>query len=388
MTDFEVHNAEVREVWETYGTGDPIRVPMVLGINPRFTMFDHEANPRQTEFRQYFEDPEAMLIRQLEHASWVRHHIRQDAEMGPPADGWDVRVDFQNAYEAAWLGCDVRFFDGEVPDTQPMLQDDSRKWELIEKGPPDPFADGLMARNWEFADLFLRKQEEGFEWEGKPIASVTPAGPGTDGPLTVACNLRGAAEFFCDLAGDPKYAHALLNYITESSIARIIGYRGRLGQPLKTTGFGLADDAIQSISVPMYREMVLPFHRRLVEELSEGGPNSMHLCGDSARHFLTVRDELNVASFDTGFPIDFGEIREMLGPDVEIKGGPTVMLLQDASPLEVKEDVARILESGVTDGGRFVLREANNLPPGIPPDNLHAMYDAVRDLGEYGADRP
>jgi len=242
--DFEAHNAEVRRVWDAYGSGRPIRVPMILGINCRFTMFNHEANPRRIQFDDYVRDPEVMLTRQLEHQNWVRRHVRQDAEMGPPDKGWSVSVDFQNAHGAGWFGCELQTLKGEVVDTLPLLRDDARKWEIIEAGVPDPFSHGLMARNWEFFDFFSQKQAEGFEWEGLPLASVTPTGLGSDGPLTVACNLRGAAEFLCDLAADPDYARALLSLVTEATVCRITAYRQKLGRPARTDGFSLADDAI------------------------------------------------------------------------------------------------------------------------------------------------
>ena len=42
-----------------------------------------------------------------------------------------------------------------------------------------------------------------------------------------------------------------------------------------------------------------------------------------------------------------------------------------------------ILTGGVLEGKRFVLREANNLPPRAPERNLAAMYGAALDFGKY-----
>ncbi|MDA0748442.1 MAG: hypothetical protein O2954_18140 [bacterium] len=383
VVDYEEHNEEVRAVWEAYHRGKPVRVPMVLGVNPRYTMFHHEANPQEVTFEQYFNDPEIMLTRQLEHKSWVCRNVPQDVEMGPPEKGWSVSVDFQNAYEAGWFGCEMKYFDGEVPDSQPLLQDEAQKRMLFEDGVPDPFSHGWMWRNWAYYDFFKQKQAEGFTWEGKPIASVTPTGLGTDGPVTVACNLRGASEFYTDLAADPQYAIELLDFITEATICRITAYRKRLGLPLKTRGYAFADDAVQSISTTMYQDVVMPFHRRLIDAFSEGGPNAIHLCGDATRYFRFLRDELDVQSFDTGFPMDFGWVRDQVGCDVEIRGGPSVMFLGQASPESVREEVKRILDTGILEGGRFTLREGNNLPPGVSLENLRAMYDTVREYGRY-----
>jgi uroporphyrinogen-III decarboxylase len=109
----------------------------------------------------------------------------------------------------------------------------------------------------------------------------------------------------------------------------------------------------------------------------------MHLCGDATRHFKTIRDELNVWNFDTGYPVDFGWLRKELGPEMEIYGGPSVPFLRLATQDAVRDEVKRILESGIMESGRFVLREGNNLAPGIPMENLRAMWDAVHEFGSY-----
>ncbi len=160
--DFDAHNEEVRRVWEAYRSGRPIRPPMILGINVRYTMWRSDANHTGIGFERYFTDPDAMLLRQLEHKAWVRRHVPQDSEMGLPTAGWDVQVDFQNSYEAGWFGCPVRFFDGEVPDTEPQPTGEADKRNLIERGLPDPFEGGLMERNWAFYEHFLRRRVDDF----------------------------------------------------------------------------------------------------------------------------------------------------------------------------------------------------------------------------------
>ncbi len=383
--DFEAHNAEVQQVWEAYRAGKPIRVPIIWGINVRFTMWIPEANPRGIAFEQYFHDPQVMLERQVEHIHWVRHHVPHDGEMGMPTDGWHVWVDFQNVYESAWLGCEIRYYPDQVPDVEPLLVDDRKHW-LFDRGIPDPFTGGLMARNWEFYEYMKRKQEEGWTMFGKPIASVSPTGLGTDGPMTVCCNLRGASQFAADLIEDPEYARHLLDLVTTAIITRIRAYRKALGQPEKTpNSWGFADDSIELLSVPLYEQMILPFHQRLKQELMEdpSQPIGIHLCGDVQRLLVFLRDRLNVRSVDTGFPIDLGKARHDLGPDVELLGGPAVPLLHHGTPQQVREETIRILQSGVMEGGKFILREGNNLAPGTPLENLWAMYETGKQYGRY-----
>lgn len=363
------------EVWAAYRAGTPIRTPMVIGCNERITMDDVEANPDRITFEDMFVDPAKMLQRQLEHQLYVRTRIPQDAEMGVPAEGWGAGVVRFNVFEAAWFGCEVVFEDGFVPDTLPLSEASVRK--LLATGPPDPYEQPFMAKVWADYEWLLDRQAAGFEYLGRPLASVSPCAGYTDGPLTVACNVRGATEFLGDLLADPPFADALLDLITDAAILRIRAIRERIGAPLRSTGVGFADDSCQLISTSMYVERILPRHKRLVDALGDGSPNGVHMCGDATRHFPTIARELNVGSFDTGYPVDFGGLRQALGPDVEIVGGTSVPFLQTHGPDEVFAETRRILESGVTDGGKFILREGNNLPPGIPLDNLWAMYRAA-----------
>jgi Uroporphyrinogen decarboxylase (URO-D) len=399
--DFERHNAENERLWDDFDLGRPSRVPVILGTNTRYYLLSPAANPDGLTFSRYHGDPDTMLQAQARFADWDRHNILRDAELGLPADGWDVRVDFQNYYEAAWLGCPIEYVDGQVPDTTPAFADDARKREVFDLR-PGPWS-GIMALNLEYYQHMLRRQAEGFEYRGRPIRAVSLNALGTDGPFTVACNIRGATEICLDLYVDPGYARELLGFITEATIARIRAYREFLGEPVVRPSFGWADDSIQNLSTDLYAEFVLPCHRKLVAAFADPSAepfepastirprkappirhNSIHLCGDATRHFPLIQRELNVQSFDTGYPIDFGAVRKALGPGAQISGGPRVELLLAGSPESIRDEVRRILQdTGVTDGRRFVLREANNLAPHTPLESLRAMYEAAREYGRY-----
>jgi uroporphyrinogen-III decarboxylase len=148
--------------------------------------------------------------------------------------------------------------------------------------------------------------------------------------------------------------------------------------------WAFADDSIELISTTMYRELVFPFHKRLVAELAgPGAPISIHLCGDVQRHLVFLRDNLNIRSFDTGFPIDLGHARRDLGTEIELMGGPSAPLLCYSTVQDVRTETVKILQSGVMEGGKFVLREGNNLAPGTPLENLWAMYETAQEFGVY-----
>lgn len=372
----------MRHVWDAYHAGKPTRVPVILGVNPRILLLNPELNTEGISFRQYTEDADTMARMQLQSQYYIRHHLLQDAEMGPPKDGWHIGVDLQNYYEAAWFGAPVEYRDGQVPDTSPILTDD-RKRMLFDQGVPDPFTGGMMAHAWRLYEQ-MKANMASYSHAGLPVLGVgLPAGFGTDGAMTVACSLRGATEFCLDFYEDPDYARELLRYITEATIQRIRALRKQFGQDAKPACWGFADDSIELLSVDMYKEFVLPFHKQLLGELAGEGPHSIHLCGNVDRLMPTLKRELNINVWDAGFPVDYGAVREALGPDFQIHTGPKVSTLVHGSPEQVKAASKLILESGIAVGGRFLLREANNLSPCTPVENVAAMYESARKYGMY-----
>ncbi|MFA5043947.1 MAG: uroporphyrinogen decarboxylase family protein [Kiritimatiellia bacterium] len=387
--DFAKHNDERLKIWEAYNQRKPIRVPIVACASISSLLQNPEINTTGYTFEDYFKNPQAHIECQLVFLKWCRYNLVCDSEMGPPKNGWQVTVDFQNSWEAGWLGCPLHYFGNGVPDTSEILQDDKSK--LYQLKAPDALRGGLLGRAMEFFDYMQAKCPQ-MEFEGLPVKPpVTIPGEKTDGPFDVAYKLRGAAEVCLDMYEDPKYYHDLMAFITENVIRRmkaIRQWRWARNPDAPDKGkfkgsWGFADDAIAMISTRDYEQFVFPYHKRLVEEFSDGSPVYMHLCGDATRHFKFLRDRLNVQTFDTGFPVDFAWLRQELGPNVQINGGPTIMLLKDGKPEQIRKEVKRICESGIMQGGRFVLREANNMAPCTPIENIAAMYAAGKEFGRY-----
>ncbi|MBM3476837.1 MAG: hypothetical protein FJX75_26490 [Armatimonadetes bacterium] len=388
--DFARHNEEVQRIWQAYHDRKPIRVPMNVNVSARYTLLNRDLNPAGYTFKSFISNPDVMWCHQLDRQWWIRHNVVCDQPMGP-ADAWTVSVDLQNSYEALWFGCPLEFWDDQCPDTRPILTDD-RKRALFDAGLPEPFpASGWMARAWDYYEQFkARAQTE--EFHGAPIRVGGVPGAGTDGPFTAACGLRGGTELMIDMLTDTDYYMELMDFIVTATIRRIRAYRERLGQAVESEAWGFADDSVQMLSVAQYETYVLPFHRRLCDEFGRKGPNSIHLCGNVQRLLPVIQRELNIQAFDTGFPVDHGALRKALGPDVQIYGGPHVGITHAGPPERLREEVRRVLQSGVMEGGRFILHEGNNLPPGTPLEHIAVMYDTCKEYGVYGGvetrDRP
>lgn len=383
--DFTQHNEEVRAVWAAYQAGTPIRVPVLMDTDTRFFILEHEElNPQERiTFADYSEDALLMMEVQLGAAAWRAQQIAPHCdELAGLPDQFTVTVDMQRYFEAGFFGAPVIYRRGQIPDTRPLLAGD-HKHLLFDQGLPDPLTGGVFAKAHRFHALMAERLHRGFTYLGRPVV-FAPFGLITDGPLTVATNLRGLA-LYTDFYEDPDYVRQLLDLIVEATIARVRAHRRYFGQPELAESWGFADDAVQLLSTAMVREFILPAHRKLKAGLTSAERIAIHLCGDATRHFKLLRDELGVYSFDTGFPIDFTWLRQELGPAVEIKGGPRVTLLREGTPAQITAEVQRILASGIMAGGRFILREANDMAPGTPLANIAAAYAAARTFGCYAA---
>lgn len=381
FVSYEAHNREVDEVWKSYKQGIPHRIPMILGIGSRYFLLSKGWGIPQVSYREYSEDPDVMFECQVRFDYMKKMYIPADHRMGLPEEGWAVVIDFQNYFEAAWFGSEIKYIEHNVPAAEPFL-DEEHKNILFCKGIPDAFS-GLMAKGREYYEHFHSKAQK-YMFKGVQVKHIIPGFTYTDGPFTVACNIRGATQFCLDLYDDAQYAHQLLDYITQATLYRLKEWRKYMGQPEVQDSINFADDSILLLSEAMYKEFVLPYHKRIIEGLCHGEhSHSVHLCGDATRHFKTLVHELNVRSFDTGFPVKHGELVKQLGPDVEILGGPHVEYIQTQSPEQILNETRRIIDEVKPHTKKFILREGNNLSPGTPVKNTTAMYEACRKYGEY-----
>lgn len=379
-TNTVITNSEKTLVWKSYHEYKPIRVPVRLGTNPRVVLLNPQWNPKGYTFEQAAEDPRIHLEVALQHCLYQRTQINQyaDEPTGLPAC-WEVSMNVYNVYEAAILGAPLEYLPGQVPDTKVFL-DESHKLEIFEQDISLPMENPYIKDRMAFWSE-MEKISSGMQFEGRPVRLLPWSLLGTDGPVTVAMNLRGS-DFMEDLVVDPEYADRLMRFITQAAINRRAAFEAYWGDRVGH-GNGMADDSIAMLSTQMYKEQVLPIHRMFYDAVPAKRARGMHLCGNATRHFPLIHEQLGVTSFDTGFPVNFGELREKLGDDVEVSGGVEVAMLMNGTSDQVYQRTQTILQSGIIRGGRFVMREGNNLPPNTPLENLAAMYQATLDFGRY-----
>ncbi|MCX8065970.1 MAG: hypothetical protein N3G21_12510 [Candidatus Hydrogenedentes bacterium] len=379
--NYEVENLEIKNLWDEFERGVHKRVPIRLNSNPKVLILDSALNYLNIQFKDYLYDPELMAQVQLNWELWRRFLLPGDHEHGLP-EQWEIYIDFQNVYDASWFGAPLVFMDSQVPTIHPILRDDNCKMMLFDKGLPEPFKGELAQLALDHIEYYEKRFKGGWEFLGKPVKLTwkTPFG-WTDGIFTVATLLRGMENLCMDILLDPQYVHQLLGYITEALINRMQAWLKFMGISYPMALYWFADDAIQILSREQYVEFVLPYHKKIYQIFSKPEKRFIHLCGNVQHLLPTIKKELGVNFFETGFPVDFGILRKELGPQVTILGGPKASLFLKGYARELISETEKILGSGVLKGKKFILQEGNNLPPCVDIDSCKDFYEFAKCKG-------
>lgn len=360
---------EAERFWNAWENGEAYRVPIRFNINAANIV-------EGVDGIKYFNDPIYMMQVQLEGQKWIWENVPMD-QLEPKE--WYVQPDFQNFLEAGWLGCPIKWSPGSPQQTYPLPlieRKDRFSWEI-----PDPLKGNLMARVYDFYKVMVEKAGS-MTYAGKKVRVGAPIG--TDGPFTVAYLLRGP-KIFVDMIQDPEFVDELMDYVTEATIVRMKAWMDFLGvkYPMDTMWF--ADDAIQNLSLELYKRFVLPYHKRILQTFTTGKkPNFIHLCGRVQHLLKTIKDELNVGTFELGFPVDLGLARRELGQDVHLIGNVNPAIILEGPEERIEREVKKVFETGVAVGGyNFTLSDGNQIAPRTPLNHLYAFYNAGLKYGRY-----
>jgi len=377
-------NEEKLAVWAAYHAKKPTRVPLRWNVNPRVLLLDPSLNPEGVTFEQYFNDPPTTLAIQTRFQEYCAEFFSRTSDVVDtlPEVCW-CHADIQNCADPMFFGGSITYAEGQVPGIEPFMSIDDVDDFLARDFTSDLANNPLIRRQRLYCEQ-LEKAAKDFTHLGRRIG-IWQYISGFDGPLTTCMSMFGP-DILLLIAEEPEKAKRLFAKMARDLSARNRYLRLQAGLPATTEEMWWADDSIQLISTDTYRDLLLDSHKTFVESMTGANPVTQvvcHLCGDATRHFKTILDTIRITHFDTGFPVNFGALRRELGPEVAISGGPPVALIQNGTAQQCYDEARRILASGVCEGGRFILQEANNLPPCCPFENLQAIYSACLEFGNY-----
>ena len=276
---------------------------------------------------------------------------------------------FGTGVTASAFGCQIVFPPKQDPAVDPRRYPvktaaDVRRLEI-----PDPEKNGLMPKVLDFMGYMKAH-------------SFLPIGI-TDfqGPLTTANQLMGYDKLIYLMQDDPVATHELMDKITEALVRWVKKQKEIVGEPVnqcisdqqvytgRHAGIWFSDDDAVLMSVKTYREFVVPYNSRILQEFGGG---CLHYCGcathqadnflategllainnyllHDTRRFHALRAKLRgrIALFACDFtPIDFESYFHQLLDDQTCEGlvvhsqySPVVGLLSDGKYSALRRDL-------------------------------------------------
>ncbi len=143
----------------------------------------------------------------------------------------------------------------------------------------------------------------------------------------------------------------------------------------------------QLISPDQFREYYKPHFTRLLKFIRKKAPNVkllFHSCGN-VRPIIPDMIEMGVDLLNpvhiTATGMEPVQLKKDFGKDIVFWGGgvDTQHILPVGTPAQVKEDVKRNIEA-LAPGGGFVFCTVHNIQAEVPPQNIMAMIEALREF--------
>jgi uroporphyrinogen decarboxylase len=194
--------------------------------------------------------------------------------------------------------------------------------------------------------------------------------------------------FLMLLAAYPDRAAAFLDRLVEIHLQNLERYLSAVGSYLDIIVFGddLGMQCGPQISPKMYRELFMPRHARLWRRAKElaNVKVMLHCCG-GVRQLL---GDLIEAGLDAINPVQIScqgmapeGLKSDFGRRITLWGGgcDTHAILNQATPEAVRQHVKQLV-SILHPGGGFVFQQVHNILADVPPENVVAMFDAVRSI--------
>lgn len=204
--------------------------------------------------------------------------------------------------------------------------------------------------------------------------------------------LRGTENFYCDLVSEDGMADALLDKILSHYIKWTSYVLDRVGSKIDV--LKVADDmGTQSsllLSPDTYRKYIKPRQAALYGHMKKKCPKAkllLHACG-AVRPILGDLIEIGVDAINpvqiSAAGMEPRELKAEFGQKLTFWGGgvDTQHTLQFSTPAEVKREVRKNMAVFKENGG-FVFTQVHNIMPGVPVDNVIAMYEAYAENASY-----
>lgn len=203
--------------------------------------------------------------------------------------------------------------------------------------------------------------------------------------------MRGLERWFMDMLDNPAFCEALIDRTAQYWVDWMKGFLGQTGDLLDIIMIGddLAGQNGPLFSPKFYRKIVRPRQQRVIDTIKKYTKAKIwyHTCGDCSEYIPDLIemgvDILNPVQISAK-GMDPTKLKEKFGKDIVFWGGgiDSQRILPFASPEVIRAEVKKNIEI-FKPGGGYVFNNVHNIQPGVPAENIVAMYEAAYEFGFY-----
>jgi uroporphyrinogen decarboxylase len=210
--------------------------------------------------------------------------------------------------------------------------------------------------------------------------------------LENAQGIFGWDEIFVRCISDSDLVHYFLEGLTELHLDTLKRTLDAAGHVIDVIQFGddLGMQGAPLLNPDMYREIFLPYHKRLFTFVRENYPHIyvMLHCDGSVYDLIPDMIDAGMQVFNPlqtdCAGMDPARIKREFGDKISFWGGAcdTHATLAFGTTTQVREDVRRRMQI-LAPGGGFVFNQIHNVLGDVRPENVLAMIKAAHDFGKY-----
>jgi len=198
------------------------------------------------------------------------------------------------------------------------------------------------------------------------------------GPFMGTYMAMGLERMFMKYRKDKSFVHAVMETRLEWCLA-IFRRAVELGAEVIIMGDDSAHRGGSMISPQMWRELVLPYHQRVVKELSV--PVIWHTDGriDKLLPFAVEAGFAGMHGLETLAGNKLDEIKRDYGDKLILMGNVDINLFFEPNIELIRADVKRSYEQGGREG--FMLSSCNSIYPGMNPEAVREFFRCQVEFG-------
>jgi uroporphyrinogen decarboxylase len=191
------------------------------------------------------------------------------------------------------------------------------------------------------------------------------------GPFSLAARLCGMTEIMVKLRKEPEMIHTVLDKCADFLVEYAKAYKDA-----GVDGIVIAEPVAGLISPVQCETFSSKYVARIVSAVQdENLMVILHNCGNTMKLVPAIL-KTGVMGIHFGNAVDMVQIMPQIPTPVIAFGNINPVLFRNGSAVEIKESTAELLHA-MGKYPNYVISSGCDIPPGTPPDNINAFFEAL-----------